>query len=100
MATALRRELAAGGSARLRIRGHSMRPLLTEGAVVELRPLRPAEPLGGAIIAFDSGYQIVVHRVIESRAELIRTRGIASAKPDPMLRRDAVIGVVCRLVLP
>ncbi len=92
----LRRSLAESGSATLRIRGGSMRPVLDDGAVVELRPLVRGEDLAGAIAAIDVGVSVVVHRVLGVRRGCVRTTGIASRREDAPQPEEAIIGVVKR----
>jgi hypothetical protein len=101
-ADVLRRQLARSGAATLRVRGHSMRPLLRDGARVELRPVRPGEDLTGHVVAIDTGPRVIVHRVDRVRdtgpgagpGSWIETRGLAVAAADPPWRAADVIGVV------
>ncbi len=72
-----------------------MAPLLPDGSVATLRPVRDKERLYGAIVAIEIGQQVVVHRVALETENAIATRGIASPKFDPPVPKSAVIGVVC-----
>ncbi len=92
-AAVLRRQLARGEPACLRMRGRSMRPLLDDGAQVQLRSVSAGENLAGRIVAVDAGPFVVVHRVIRDRGAWIETRGIAREDSDQPWPRAAVIGV-------
>ena len=59
----LKRMLREGSSVRVVVKGHSMRPFLRTGDVVELRPLsHPARR--GDVLAVSLGGQIALHRVV------------------------------------
>jgi len=93
-APALRHQLARTGRATLYVRGNSMKPLLRDGSMVELRPRRQAESLAGRIVAVDAGPIVIVHRVTLEAGNWIETRGIACGKLDPRWQETAIIGVV------
>ncbi len=92
----LRTRLLECGEATLRMRGHSMFPLLPQGSRAFLRPRTEQEDLRGAIVALEVGRQVVVHRVLRCHAGLIHTHGLSTSKRDQPSNERALIGIVSR----
>jgi hypothetical protein len=87
------------GRVRIRARGHSMRPLIPDGSLVELRPLR-GDPCGGEVVAAFRGATLLIHRVVRVAPEGVTLAGDGARAADPMLPPDAVFGVAVRATLP
>ena len=94
-AEVLRTRLHQEGHTTLRMRGNSMFPLLPSGTEAHLRPVAAGEQLRGAIVAVELGKQVVVHRVMKTKAGTLVTQGIASPTQDAPVPSEAVVGVVC-----
>lgn len=62
----------------------SMEPLIPVGSLVYVEPVQPEEIVAGDVIAFRSGNSVVVHRVVENKAEdrEFVTKGDANAAED------------------
>ncbi len=79
------------GSARLRVVGTSMLPLLPPGTVVEIEPL-PSKLNVGDVLVFRAGKSLLVHRVVALRGESgVQTCGDAIPEnPEHVAYRDVV----------
>ncbi len=62
----------------------SMEPLIPVGSLVYVEPVRPEEIIADDVIAFRSGNSVIVHRVVENKAEdrEFVTKGDANAAED------------------
>lgn len=76
----------------VRGRGPSMLPTIRAGERVLLEPLS-RRLRKGDIVAVRGDRYIVVHRVIEYRADTIRTRGDASPRADAPSQYSSILGV-------
>lgn len=80
--------------------GKSMRPLLWPGLRVDVRPL-DAAPRLGAILVYTAADGVVIHRLMHvvRDADRVRfaTKGDASAREDPPLEPELVLGEVCKI---
>lgn len=83
---------------RLRVRGHSMRPLLPDGSTVELAPLCGA-PRVGDVVAAELGERFVVHRVLETGPPIV-LKGDWNRAADRPAPHAAIIARVVRLWTP
>lgn len=85
----------SGGTRRLPVVGHSMRPTLLEGQAVAVAPV--TSPRRGDLLVFKGADSLVVHRLL-GRAHLPdggpawRTRGDGRIELDPALDPEKVVG--------
>ena len=91
--------LARFGVVRVGARGHSMRPLIPDGSLVELRQMM-GPPRVGEVVAAAVGTALVIHRVTELRGERVVLRGDGALKADAPLHQSALIGRAVRATLP
>lgn len=90
----LRDRVLKNGSVKITVRGASMKPLINDGSVVEIRRIsRDLEP--GMITAVHIEGRIFIHRIIEvSKTGMIKTKGDNLPFSDGYIPVDAVIGEV------
>ena len=86
--------MGAGVGTWIRARGESMEPTIPNGSLVRITPL-PDRPLqaGEVVLARMPNGSFAVHRVVGERAGMVTMQGDAIARPDPDVRRDAVLGL-------
>ena len=94
--------LARFGRARLRVFGLSMWPAVKPGDVLEVRAVPAHDLIPGDVILFVRHGALFAHRLVEvggRTGRLLRTRGDAHWRCDPLLRPSQVLGrveSVCR----
>lgn len=89
--------LARFGRARLRVFGLSMWPAVKPGDVLEVRAVPAHDVIPGDVILFVRHGALFAHRVVEvggRTGRLLRTRGDAHWRCDPLLRPSQVLGRV------
>lgn len=84
------------GVLRIRATGGSMLPAIAPGDVLTFRACTAAEAAAGQVILMRHPQRLVAHRVIESDAGTVVTRGDALAAADTPLSANAVLGVLIR----
>ena len=82
------------GSARLRVFGLSMWPALRPGDVLHVQSVSPGELATGDVILFVRHGALFAHRLIGREGQVLRTRGDAHWRRDPLLRPSQVLGRV------
>lgn len=95
----VREALSLGRSVTIRARGHSMRPLIPDGSLVEIVPL-PRSPRVGDVLALGRGRHLVVHRVHAVTEAGVVTMGDGGAKPDRPFEPCEILGIVRRVETP
>ena len=85
------------GSARLRVFGLSMWPSVRPGDVLHVETVPPGDLTPGDIILFVRHGALFAHRLVGRRRGLLRTRGDAHWRSDPLLRPSQVLGRVERV---
>lgn len=80
----------------VRVRGASMEPVLRDGDLLAVRPLRGDEPKPGQIVVARDGAREIVKRVVAIGAQDVALAGDnAGISADPVpLGRDQIAGVV------
>ena len=89
--------LARFGRARLRVFGLSMWPAVKPGDVLEVRAVPAHDLLPGDVILFVRHGALFAHRLVGRTGRLLRTRGDAHWRCDPLLRPSQVLGRVERV---
>lgn len=85
--------LRRGYFLRVAFRGGSMRPLLRPGDLLLVGPVRHP-PRRGAVLLFEAGRALVVHRFLGCRGRAYRTKGDALDGPPETVHPARVIGRV------
>ena len=70
----------------------SMEPTFSKGALLIVKEEKKAEP--GQIVVYQSGQELIVHRVIQTEGNLVTTKGDANDTADPVFDMDQIKGVV------
>lgn len=91
----LRALLERGRSIWLTAQGPCMRPWIFSRDRVLLEPLDEAH--WGDVVVLSGDRSLLVHRVVETRAGEVRTRGDLSAHDDGWVESDQVLGRVTRV---
>ena len=86
--------LSKGGSLLLRVVSDSMKPMLKIGDILTVKSATCDDIRCGDLIVFIVNHTYFTHRVLDINGEFIQTKGDWWHKPDPLLRLDAIIGVV------
>jgi hypothetical protein len=90
----LRQSLAeSGGSARMRVRGGCMEPLIRDGDLALLGAIDGLPPVGAVVVAETAATGVVCHRVTRRRGGVVVIRGDRSGSVDAV-GEDAIVGVV------
>lgn len=89
--------LARGDSLWVREASFSMLPLIRPGEELQLAPLDSRRVARGALIAYERGAQLVIHRVMAAGGSGVVTKGDALASPDPPVPWGEVAGRVVAL---
>lgn len=89
--------LGAGHGLRFAARGHSMRPWIPHGAVLEVAPRAPAAVRRGDVLLYAAGEQVVAHRVLRLEGSTFVTRGDSAARVDRVAPEHVLGVVVARL---
>ena len=74
----------------------SMAPLLRPGDLVKLSPCS-TQLFRGELVAIDDADQLLIHRVVGIRRDLVIAKGDALPWADPARRRTALIGKVLEI---
>ncbi|MDH7487677.1 MAG: S24/S26 family peptidase [Anaerolineae bacterium] len=90
----LRQQLAGGGTARLRVSGDSMAPLIGRGDEVIVEAAAVDELHIGDVVVFDSGNGLLMHRLLARQAGRLVTRGDRMATPDHPWASEQLLGRV------
>ncbi len=101
----LDRWLASGAHLTLKVSGYSMSPCLRPEDLLTLAPHHPAagsrfgggEVGWGDIVVTVDGPGWLAHRVIRKSKTRVQTRGDSARQADPEVRREQVLGVICRV---
>jgi hypothetical protein len=86
-------------SARLRVFGLSMWPAVRPGDVLHVQSVSPGDLAIGDVILFVRHGALFAHRLVGRQGQILRTRGDAHWRCDPLLRPSQVLGrveSVCR----
>lgn len=86
--------LARDGIAWVTAVSWSMAPLIRPGDALRVTPVGADPPRTGAIVAYRSGAQLIVHRVVAATREGVVTRGDGLRDADEPVARTRVIGRV------
>jgi hypothetical protein len=87
-----------GYSFRFIAHGHSMQPFILDGDTLEVVPLVNQKPtLGDVLLVKTKPDQLLAHRVIGIRDNLLLIRGDACPNPDGWFSIDQIIGKVVML---
>lgn len=70
----------------------SMEPTFSKGALLLVKKSDDIET--GDIVVYQSGQELIVHRVIEQKGNTIITKGDANNVADPPFQKDQIKGVV------
>lgn len=70
----------------------SMEPTFSKGALLLVKEEKQAEP--GQIVVYQSGQELIVHRVIQIEGNLVTTKGDANETADPVFDASQIKGVV------
>jgi signal peptidase I len=93
--------LSQGHSLRFRARGISMRPLIRDGDLLEIRAIRPEQVRLGDVLLYQNGRQSLVHRVVRLQdrgaEKLLLIWGDACLQPDGWVGAKQVLGRVARV---
>lgn len=79
---------------RLRVRGHSMAPLLRSGDVVWVEPVAPSALRRGDLVVVQRQGAWITHRLIARRGDRWYTKGDGLCHPDPAVPGEAILGRV------
>jgi signal peptidase I len=88
-----------GADFRFRASGGSMYPVIRNGDVITLSPLRGIHPGHGIVLAFlhpEKG-KLVVHRVIGVSPDAFWMKGDNTPDPDGLIPTSNILGVVTRV---
>jgi len=85
------------GSARLRVFGLSMWPALRPGDLLHVHSVPAADLATGDVILFVRHGALFAHRLVGRKGRILRTRGDAHWRRDPLLRPSQVLGRVERV---
>ena len=85
------------GRARLRVFGFSMWPAVRPGDVLHVQAVPPDDLARGDVILFVRHGALFAHRLVGRTGRLLRTRGDAHWRRDPLLRPSQVLGRVERV---
>jgi hypothetical protein len=97
--TALFREaLRRGRQLNIRARGHSMRPLIPDGSIVEVRPMSGRLRIGD-IVAAQRGQRLYIHRV-HAVEPMVLLWGDGNRRPDRSFQDSDILGRVHRIRTP
>jgi signal peptidase I len=86
--------LSRGRALRFRAKGESMSPLIRNGDVVQLVPVKGKISLGDVVFYRSSYGNTIVHRVVQRRREIVITKGDSSPTPDQPVLSKQVLGRV------
>ena len=92
--------LARGESLWVREASPSMLPLIRPGDELKLAPLESRRIGGGALIGYERGAQLVIHRVLAASGSGVVVKGDALASADPLVPWDRVVARVVALRAP
>ena len=70
----------------------SMEPTFSKGTLLLVKEEKQAEP--GQIVVYQSGQELIVHRVIQIEGNLVTTKGDANEAADPVFDISQIKGVV------
>ena len=70
----------------------SMEPTFSKGTLLLVKEEKQAEP--GQIVVYQSGQELIVHRVIQIEGNLVTTKGDANEAVDPVFDASQIKGVV------
>ena len=70
----------------------SMEPTFSKGTLLLVKEEKQAEP--GQIVVYQSGQELIVHRVIQMEGNLVTTKGDANEAADPVFDASQIKGVV------
>jgi hypothetical protein len=90
----LRDVLACDGLAWVTAVSWSMAPLIRPGDALRVAPIDAATARAGAIVAYQSGAQLIVHRIVATTREGVVTRGDGLPDADEPLAWLQVVGRV------
>jgi signal peptidase I len=103
LSDALRHELAADalrrfGKLALRVNGTSMLPAVQPGDIVHVRGCKPTDVAPGDIVLFAREGRLFAHRAVRAHADhSLLTQGDTVGAPDPLVRREQLLGKVHRI---
>ena len=70
----------------------SMEPTFSKGTLLLVKEEKQVEP--GQIVVYQSGQELIVHRVIQIQGNLVTTKGDANEAADPVFNVSQIKGVV------
>ena len=70
----------------------SMEPTFSKGALLLVKESKDVQT--GDIVVYQSGQELIVHRVIAQKGKTIITKGDANNVSDPLFQKDQIKGVV------
>jgi len=94
----LRQQLAGGGTARLRVNGDSMAPLIGRGDEVIVEAAAADELHIGDVVVLDTGDGLLTHRLLARQGGRLVTRGDGMATPDHPWAPEQLLGRVRSVV--
>ncbi|HZQ17795.1 MAG TPA: S24/S26 family peptidase [Terriglobales bacterium] len=86
--------LASGHAFRFQARGQSMLPVIQDGEILHVWPLREEKLKPGDIILFRGSEKFTAHRIVGTRADGYVTRGDSGIGIDGAVTRDQILGLV------
>ena len=90
----VRQVLRQFGSVRLRAFGGSMLPAIRPGDLLEVRETAPARVAAGDVVLVERHGRLFAHRVVWCEKDLLKTRGDAHWRADPIVTATDLLGVV------
>jgi hypothetical protein len=86
--------LATGHGFRFQARGRSMLPVIQDGEILHVRPLRQDKLSTGDIVLFRANEEFKAHRITSKQGDLLFTRGDAGLEVDGAITRGQILGIV------
>jgi len=100
METVVRGVLKAGLRLRFEAHGHSMRPWIPDGCLLDVDPARNVAIAKGQVLLYATGpHRCVAHRVIDVLPDHVVLRGDNASREDKV-PRDDVLGIVAAITKP
>jgi len=88
-----------GADFRFRASGTSMAPVIRDGDIITLSPLKGIKLVSGDIVAFlhpETG-KLIIHRLIDESPDTFLAKGDNSLDPDGLIPKPNILGVVTRI---
>lgn len=85
-----------GASFRFQAKGHSMTPVIRDGDIITVSPLKDLMPRRGDVLAFrhPERPQMMVHRVLHAKERKCFIKGDNCSKADGWIPAENILGVI------